>query len=1029
MKAKIKCRYPNLFFSRAHNNWLGTVAVIILAFCQAHLFAGDLCPWVLPWNDGSETVISRAYLNQPILNESERICIDSKGHFVRKGQRIRLLGVNFAGDSPFMPTNKADAVAARLAKFGINSVRFHHIDAPWATGGGIIRYTPTTSLEINYEQLNRLHYLVAALARHGIYANINLLTGREFRSGDGLGWEVATMDPKDQHILGMFYEPALELQKQFARELLTTPNPYRGMSLSQDPAVGFVEIINENGLVQKWLEGRLDKLPKRYRARLEEKWNEWLKARYKTTEALLVAWKPIVEPLGRELIQNGGFQQGLEGWNIEQHDGAVARAQRVLDEKLRSFACRIETVKSGTAEWHVQLNQAGLKVEGGRVYTLVFSARSETQSAKLSVSLMQAHEPWATLGFSRTYNLTTNWATFTNVIMVSATDTNARVNFSGLGLQIEAIRITNVSLREGGELGMLPHGTSLEAGTVPLVDHSGEGFVGTESARCDLVRFLGELEKRYYKEMVKFLREDCGYRGLIWGTILANSPISIQAELDVIDTHAYWHHPVFPGRPWDPDNWYVVNESILNHVDSGNTIARLARVRVRGKPFTVSEYQHPSPNEFGAEGPLLIAAYAALQDWDGIWLFDYGPGQDTAPMGQFRGFFDIGQHPTKMAHVLVAANLFRRADVRVAQDEYQLDYDLSNEAKELAVRGVAWNVTDPERTGIPVTLPLQSRVCLVPTTTHPRGDVKLPAPSSKRVVSDTGELLWDVSIPGRGVFVVQTPRTVGVVGFVRGRTFTVGQTVFEFGYTDLDWAAVTITSLRSNALWEAGSALLTAVGRCENTGMKWKDATHTSVGREWGTAPTRIELIPVRVTLPVRPESLEVYALDERGSRRERIAVREIDGRAAVELGGQDCTFWFELVVKAPKDYAEWAERFFSRFELLDPRICSPNAAGPDGRANVVHYAVGWPPKVPIPEELLPSLVWGANGNWLELVFPGYPTRDDVEWLLQGSVYLGAWQMLSSSDFSPGGRVVVCDMTDNVLAATGFFRVCVRFVR
>ena len=204
------------------------------------------------------------------------------------GQRVRFLGVNFAGDSPFMPTNNAEAVAARLAKFGVNNVRFHHMDASWAYNGGLLAYTTTTSTQLNAAQLERLHFLVSRLKAHGIYSDINLLVGREYRSGDGLGPEVTGMDWKDAHILGFFYDPALALHKDYATKLLTPTNRFTGLPLAKDPAVAFVEIINENGIIQKWLDGGLDRLPARYATNLQARWNDWLAARYTNDAAMLV---------------------------------------------------------------------------------------------------------------------------------------------------------------------------------------------------------------------------------------------------------------------------------------------------------------------------------------------------------------------------------------------------------------------------------------------------------------------------------------------------------------------------------------------------------------------------------------------------------------------------------------------------------------------------------------------------------------------------------------------------------------------
>ncbi|MCX8090156.1 MAG: hypothetical protein N3I86_04350, partial [Verrucomicrobiae bacterium] len=139
----------------------------------ASCVSGWAVPFVLPWDDALPGVVTDfSAMNSPIGPESV-VTVDTNGQFVVNGRRIRFLGVNFAGDSPFMPTNKADAVAARLAKFGINCVRFHHLDAPWAYGGGILSYTSTRSTNFNASQLEKLHYVVARLKAHGIYANIN----------------------------------------------------------------------------------------------------------------------------------------------------------------------------------------------------------------------------------------------------------------------------------------------------------------------------------------------------------------------------------------------------------------------------------------------------------------------------------------------------------------------------------------------------------------------------------------------------------------------------------------------------------------------------------------------------------------------------------------------------------------------------------------------------------------------------------------------------------------------------------------
>jgi hypothetical protein len=78
-----------------------------------------------------------------------------------------------------------------------------------------------------------------------------------------------------------------------------------------------------------------------------------------------------------------------------------------------------------------------------------------------------------------------------------------------------------------------------------------------------------------------------------------------------------------------------------------------------------------------------------------------------------------------------------------------------------------------------------------------------------------------------------------------------------------------------------------ACGTAENTGMAWQDATKTSVGRNWGKAPSLVEGVPAKLTFP---GNVVVWALDERGQRRERLPNGEI--------GPQYRTIWYEVVVQ-----------------------------------------------------------------------------------------------------------------------------------
>lgn len=950
-------------------------------------------PFVLPWNDAAPGLTDFSALNPPI-GPASVVSVDTNGHFVVQGQRVRFLGVNFAGDSPFMPTNKADAVAARLAKFGVNNVRFHHMDAPWAYGGGLLAYTSTRSTNFNASQLEKLHFVIARLKAHGIYANVNLLVGREYRSGDGLGSGITSLDWKTQHILGFFNDTALALQQDYATKLLTPTNRFTGLPLARDPAVAFVEIINENGLIQKWLDGSLDVLPTAYAAPLQTRWNDWLAARYTNDAAWLAAWQIINQPLGANQLANGAFSNGLTGWNAEQHDTARATFTRTYDFTNSAPSALITVTQAGSASWHIQLNYPGLRVTNEQPYTVSFWAKA-SPATNFDVSVMQAHADWLGVGYGQSFALTTNWQRFTNTFQGNQTDTNVRVNFGGMGLSLGRFWVADVRLQAGGRVGALPEGAALATRTVPNLLYAGSGFRGTGEARKDWLRFLRDLEHRYYDLMVAHLRTNCGYNGLIFGTIMANSPATVQSRLAVVDGHAYWQHPQFPGTPWDAVNWYVPNVSLVNTLGDDNTLAGLARQRIRGRPFTVTEYNHPQPMYCGAEGPLLLAAYAGLQDWDGLWLFDYGPGQDgTATMGYARSFFDTAQHSGKMANLLLAANLFRRGDVQPARSELTLALTPEQEV-DLLAKTWPWNIFSSSQLGLSGKYAFLRRL----STAVGEGAVGLtnvpPAPSVNVLPSDTGELLWDLGTAGRGVVTVNTPRTKAVVGHATNRVFNLGPVQLAPGTNLLGWGTYGLTLKTGEVFTNDCTALAIASGWWENTGQVWQDATKKSVGNQWGGPPMLVEVMPFTLTLPVPASAVSAWSLGPTGQRLAALPVTGTATNATLTVTTNAATLWHEIrVARWTASFDLWRLRAFSAAELADPSV-SGEAAAPDGDGvpNLLKYYFGLPGRQPATRSQLPagSLLTVTNQTFLALTYTRDPLATDVDCVAEVSPDMLTW--------------------------------------
>ena len=156
------------------------------------------------------------------------------------------------------------------------------------------------------------------------------------------------------------------------------------------------------------------------------------------------------------------------------------------------------------------------------------------------------------------------------------------------------------------------------------------------------------------------LRGECGYKGPITCSQLSYggfAGVVRESASEWTDSHAYWQHPEFPGQPWDSKNWRIPNTPMLDD-PNGGTLLGLATQRVEGKPFTVSEYNHPAPNDYASETVPTILSYAAMQDWDGVFLFSWNGDRDNWNPGKIRGYFDMDSDPNKTVFLPLMARAF-----------------------------------------------------------------------------------------------------------------------------------------------------------------------------------------------------------------------------------------------------------------------------------------------------------------------------------------------------------------------------------
>ncbi|EIP96407.1 beta-galactosidase [Opitutaceae bacterium TAV1] len=832
---------------------------------------------------------------------------------------IRFWGTNLCFAGVFPEHDIADRVAQRMATLGINIVRFHHFDQRRFPGGIWHRDAPGASDKPNEddfahqtfdpESLDRLDYFIAALKKRGIYTNINLKVSRIF-SPDYDGSDYPRPDPVKNEIspkkgkgFDQFYTPAITAQKDYARRLLTHKNPYTGLAYTEDPAVAMVEINNENGILWAWNYKILDRIPTRFLDELAARWNTWLRNRYSTTDALRAAWSPK-SGAGVPPATSGNLLENIPPTLItaKKARATLAPLAATDDADDSTPASRRLTIADvpGAAAWNVRCAWSlPTALPANATYNITLRLRANQPGLKTKLRLRSPSDN-KDLAPARTLNLAATWKTHTIAFVLPANTNAAQLTLEagipGLVLDIDSISLQ--PLATGNVIG-LPSGQG-------LVSESGAG--GTPAPRpvewvyrrdlptrtpavvTDVMRFLRDTEIAYWREMRTYLRDELHVTAPITTTAVGyTTPQISDATADFIDTHRYWGAPRFPGfdrtKPWT-----VEQKPMVAH-PAQSTIERLSSRRVFGKPFTITEYNHPPSSDHHAEGFPLVGIYGAAQGWDGIFQFAYSHSR-AWEADTMTGFFDTEPNPAHTVVALAASDIFRHrriAPFTSAKTGYvTLERQLERQNNYAFPREIEADATFG---GLPPDAWRTHRVGLAPSGAGVPPATVAPQPSA------TQSLVWDAANPAAAHVRYTGDGVAGLIGFISDQTLDLGWLRITPGDTSLNgFSIVMLNTVDRQPLGAPGRYLLTTVVRAANLGMSW-NADRTGFGKNWGTGPAHAEAAPVTLdfTHPAAATAVHVYPLNPDGTRRPELIPSSTPRR--IEATPASKTLWYEIVL------------------------------------------------------------------------------------------------------------------------------------
>ena len=414
-----------------------------------------------------------------------------------------------------------------------------------------------------------------------------------------------------------------------------------------------------------------------------------------------------------------------------------------------------------------------------------------------------------------------------------------------------------------------------------------------------MIQFKMVMTEKYYKEMYDHMKA-IGVRIPIAGTNWSRHDgfIKTHEAMDFTDSHHYFYD-----WKWGNTERICANRSITS---APFVFPNLARMKLPGKPFFISEWDVPWPNSYRAEGPIYYAAVGALQNWSGytIHTYSYSPrlergsilGRElSSPVGGVpyrEGIFNTWNDPAKFGLFYHAALMLRRCDVAPA------DRKVAAYSTDLCQFQVKANQGILE----------QHQVATTFDATLPAGfDEAVPAdqayPHAKpgMIVSDNGQLWRNTQ---KRIGAVDTERTKVLYGFLGLANHAASNKKRSAGGIELngmcvscktDFAVIALSSLTDDPICKSDNMLLTTVGRARNTDPVFDGEKMLDPGK----APIMAEVITATIHLETEHGTkLKVWGVNAEGFYSGIIPTTYEDGVLSFTVGDEENPACYYLIVK-----------------------------------------------------------------------------------------------------------------------------------
>jgi len=392
----------------------------------------------------------------------------------------------------------------------------------------------------------------------------------------------------------------------------------------------------------------------------------------------------------------------------------------------------------------------------------------------------------------------------------------------------------------------------------------------------ELLNFKLEVQKNYFAEMYAHMRKigiKIPITGTNWSTTI--DCYNSQKDMDYMDAHPYFYD-----WRWGEFEKYCMNKSITQEKE--HYLGSSAFMVDKDRPFYVSEWDAPWPNEYRADSVIYSAAIGMFQGWSGFAIHTYSYSSKLENMKMLgkeisaekigntpyrQGIFSAWNDPAKFGLFYHAALLTRRGDVRCGEE--------------------LRSVMTKTRNRVPAHDYDHATEEYVLVTNDSVTPYDLNSKDKGYVESTTGELYRNYE---KHYGKVDTDMTKCAFGFLGNNG------VIELNGLSVeaktDFAVVAVSSLTDKALKESDNILLTAVGRAKNANSEFEGEKMINIGEP----PVLIENIEAEIALETIYSDMNVWAISAEGYYIGTVPTEYKDGKLKITLGEKSMSMYYLIV-------------------------------------------------------------------------------------------------------------------------------------